>query len=136
MYFFNTDKTLGFRYGYIADIFAAFQAPAFWVRKLNQNWLVWNPNFFGEGSLTGELTFVTPMVDTIFRLHFVGLKLAPLDFAMSWNLDRKSTRCTSISLFREWLDLQLELEFYVRECSIGLAGYFLQDNDGSDWYEC
>ena len=127
---------MGVKFGYLADIFASFEAPAFWVRKLSQNWMVWNPNAFGEGSVTGELTFVTPMVDTIMRLHFIGLKLAPLDLALAWDLDRKSTRCRSISFFTEVLDLQFELEFYVRECSVGLLGYFLKETDGVDWYNC
>ena len=133
----TNDDMFRIEYGYVADIFAAFEAPAFWVRQLNQNWIVWNPNFFGEGSLTGELTFVTPMVDITLRLHLIGFKLSPVNFALTWSLDKKSTRCTSVNLFREWLDLQLELEFNVRECSVGLAGFFLQDSfEDVDWYEC
>ena len=101
---------------------------------------MWNPNFFGEGSLTGEFTLVTPMVDTSLRLHFIGLKLSPLNAALAWSLDRKGTRCTSINFFREFLDLQVELEFNVRECSAGVAGFLLNDQDwyesDEDWYEC
>ena len=130
LYYFNSDKTFGFKYGGVADIFASFEAPAFWVRKLNQNWIVWNPNFFGEGSLTGELTFVTPMVDIVFRLQFIGAKVSPVNIALAWSLDRKSTRCTSFNFFREFLDLQLELEFYVRECSAGVLGYLMRSTDG------
>ena len=94
---------------------------------MNQNWLVWNPNFFGEGSVTGEFTLVTPMVDTTLRLHFIGLKLSPLNAALAWSLDRKATRCTSFNIFREFLDLQVELEFNVRECSAGVAGFLLKE---------
>ena len=86
--------------------------------------------------MTGELTLVTPMVDLVIKLHLLGFKIAPLDFAWAWDLDNKKRRCSSVSLFREVLDMQLELEFNVRECSVGLGGYLLRDTDGIDWYDC
>ena len=115
-------------YGYVADIFAAFQAPSFWIERLGQNWLVWNPNIYVEGSVTGELTFKSPLVNMIMKLHLVGFKIAPLDYSLSFSLDNSGTRCSSLSLFREVFDAKLELEFYVNECSVGLAGFFLRDN--------
>ena len=77
--------------------------------------------------MTGELTLKSPFIDLLFKLHIVGFKIAPLDYVIAWNLDKKSRRCSSLSLFREVLDAQLELEFYVNECSAGLAGFFFSD---------
>ena len=87
----NTD--FGLSYGWVADIFGSFSAPAYWVEKLDKNWLVWNPSVFFEGGATGELTFKTPLVNMIVKLHLVGFKIAPLDLSMSFDLDGQGTRC-------------------------------------------
>ena len=48
--------TVGVEGTIVADIYASYSSPAFWLQRLGTNWLIYNPNIFGEISVTAEGT--------------------------------------------------------------------------------
>ena len=114
-----------------ADIFASYKSPTFWVNRLDQDWMIWNPSVFLEASAYGAVTIKLLYAHLTFKLDFVGLRFTPLDLTWGWDLDKKKRRCSSWGLYQEILDIRLEASSYVNECYVGLAGALLGSSSDS-----
>jgi len=52
------------------------------MERLGTNWLIYNPNIFGEFSASFEGTLQLVFIELILKLKIVGFKFTPLDYMM------------------------------------------------------
>ena len=62
------------------DIFASIHMPTFWLDKGKDDWLIYNPYLFGEGSITAGFTLRLWLWNVTLRVKAQGIKFSPLDF--------------------------------------------------------
>ena len=115
----------------VADIFASYAAPTFWVRRIQEDWAIFNPNIFFEASGIGSVTIKLFYIQMTLSLKILGIRYTPLDLQISWDLDKKSRYCYSIGYLKEVFDFTIEAETYVNECYIGLLGALLSDQEAT-----
>ncbi len=113
------------------DIFATLQMPTFWLDRGQDDWIIYNPHLFGEGSIVAGITLKLWLWNVTFSIKALGVKFSPLDFQFAWNLDSMSNYCYSVGYFQEVLDLLLEVETSALECHYGIVGW-ATENDKSD----
>ena len=109
---------------------------------MGHDWLIYNPNIFGEASFNVEGVLKLAVVDLIFKFSVIGFKFTPFDYTLSIDMARKvrevgngrinpdgspateefTRYCQSMSYFREVFDITLHFETNTNECSIGLLG--------------
>jgi hypothetical protein len=95
--------------------------PIFW-NVLEDNFAVMNPIFYGEVSSKNYIEFMLYFVNFRFNIDLIGYRAEPFNFVFSWNLDDLSNVCYGLSWAAEGLDLNLDLDVYSNECSVGLFG--------------
>lgn len=115
----------------MTDLFASFAAPTYWLHRLGQDWMIWNPNLFIEASGYASVTISLWVIELTFTMRFVGYKITPFDFQWSWDLDKKKRSCYSVGLYQEIFDLQFEVEQNTYECYLGLLGFLIPTYDVS-----
>lgn len=54
--------------------------PTFWLDKGKDDWLIYNPYLFGEGSITAGFTLRLWLWNVTLRVKAQGIKFSPLDF--------------------------------------------------------
>lgn len=82
-------STIGVEGNFVADIYASAQSPAYWMERLGTNWIIYNPNVFGEFAASGEITLQLVLLELIFKVKLVGFKFTPLDYTLAVDLEPK-----------------------------------------------
>lgn len=116
------------------DIFASIHMPTFWLDKGKDDWLIYNPYLFGEGSITAGFTLRLWLWNLTLRIKAQGIKFSPLDFQLAWNLDEMSNYCYSVGYFQEVFDFLLEVETDAYECNYGVIGWATDTDTKDCWW--
>lgn len=130
---------LGIAWGFWADVFASYQALAFWLSQAERDFLVFNPNVYGEASVMGEFTLKLLIVELTVQAKLLGWRGSPADYQFSWDLNEKSRYCWSFGAFQEVFDFTVTTDLYVYECFAGLIGWITtaqNSSSGQDIADC
>ena len=115
----------GVEFDAVTDLFASFAAPTYWLNRVGQDWMIFNPSVFIEASGLISMTLNLWVVELTFTMKFMGYKVTPFELQFAWDLDKKSRTCHSIGFFQEVFDLTFEVEQNTNECYVGLLGMFV-----------
>ena len=76
----ESGNSIGITFSLVADLFAKLHAPAFLLTRKDENWMVFNPNLFGEGSITSSMKIKLWFIEVTLQAKALGYKFSPLDF--------------------------------------------------------
>lgn len=78
-----------FQFGtkFLADVFMSYAIPVYSTTKVDNNWVIFNPEVSFEGSVVNKSTFYVGPVEFTVKTEFMGGKITPLSLLFAWDLD-------------------------------------------------